>query len=95
LANHLLAVATDDSCLEALARALRRRYEPDFAVDVAHRLDEGLHRIQALRDAGEQVALVVAPFRMEDSAGIAFLTATHEVFPSALCGGHLPAPGLP
>lgn len=83
MANHLLAVATDGRCLEALAQALERRYEPDYSVSVASSPDEGSRRVRALRDAGEQVAVVIAQFRLGDSAGISFLIAAHEVFPGA------------
>lgn len=83
MACHLFAVATDDSRLEALARALERRYGPDYSIAVANQPEEGLRRLRSLRETGDQVALVIAQFRMGDSAGVSFLIAAHEIFPGA------------
>ena len=73
----LFAVVTDDSVRVAVEVVFRRRYEPDYSVVVAGDPKEGLRRLAELRDSDEQVAVVVAPFRMTGSDGIAFLVAAH------------------
>jgi thioredoxin reductase (NADPH) len=79
----LFAVVTDDPVRTALEVALRRRYAPDYSVVVVGDPEEGLRRLVELRDSGEQVAVVVAPFRMDRSEGIAFLVSAHGLHSGA------------
>ncbi len=79
----LFAVATDDSMRAALEVVLRRRYEPDYSIVVSDDPDEALRRLTANRDAGEQVAVVVASFRMTGRDGISFLVAAQGLHPAA------------
>jgi thioredoxin reductase (NADPH) len=75
----LLVVAVDDILRAALEAVLVRRFEPDYTVVVAADPDDGLHRLTALRDSGESVALVVIPFRGAGTDGIPFLVAAHRL----------------
>jgi thioredoxin reductase (NADPH) len=79
----LFAVVTDEPVRTALEVALRRRYAPDYSVVVVGDPEEGLRRLVEFRDSGEQVAVVVAPFRMGGSEGIAFLVSAHGLHSGA------------
>jgi len=79
----LLAVATDDSLRAALDEVLRRRYGSDFAVVVTRDAAEAHQRLGALRDQGELVAVVIAPYRLGESSGIEFLCGVRAVHPTA------------
>ena len=79
----LFAVASDDSIRAALEAVLRRRYEPDYRVAVSLDPEDALRQLTAYRNAGEQVAVVVAPFRMTAHDGIPFLVAAHALHPGA------------
>ena len=79
----LFAVATDESCRTALDVVLRRRFESDYSVVVSGDPSDGLDRLSAYRDSGEQVAIVLALFRMKGRDGIPFLIAAHHLHPSA------------
>lgn len=69
----IFAVATDDAIRSALGAVLRRRYGSDYSVAVADHPASGLRQLAAYRDAGEQVALLLARCRMTDRDGIPFL----------------------
>ncbi|MGD0985895.1 MAG: FAD-dependent oxidoreductase [Acidimicrobiales bacterium] len=79
----LFAVATDETCRTALDVVLRRRFESDYSVVVSIDPADGLERLGRYRDSGEQVAIVVALFRMTGRDGIPFLIAAHHLHPSA------------
>jgi len=79
----LFAVATDESIRASVGLVLRRRYEPDYRVADSGDVDDALRRLAEYRDAGEEVALVVASFRMPGCDGIPFLVAAHSLHPGA------------
>jgi thioredoxin reductase (NADPH) len=79
----LFGIATDEAIRNALDAVLRRRFASDYAVAVAGEPAGALHQLAAYRDAGEQVALVLAPFRMEGTDGIPFLIEAHGLHPGA------------
>ena len=82
----MIAVVPDDSSRAALDVALRRRYEPDYAVVVVDDPITGLRQLGEYRDAHEQVAVLIAPFRMTDRDGIGFLIDARTFHPSAASG---------
>lgn len=79
----ILAVATDDTVRSALDGVLRRRYGLDYSVAIAEHPTGALGQLAGWRDAGEQVALLLAPFRMAGSDGIPFLVEAHRLHPTA------------
>ncbi len=78
-----LAVVPDDGLRGALDQVLRTRYGSDYAVVVTDSTADAAARLRALRDADEPVALVLAPYRLGDRGGIAFLSEAREVHPGA------------
>jgi thioredoxin reductase (NADPH) len=79
----LLAVAPDDALRAALDEVLRRRYGSDYSIVVTHDTADARERLVAVRDAGDHVAVVIAPYRVGDASGIAFLCAVRDVHPTA------------
>jgi len=79
----IFAVATDHTVRSALDEVLRRRYGLDYSVAVAEHPTGALRQLEGCRDAGEQVALLLAPFRMAGTDGIPFLVEAHRLHPTA------------
>ena len=66
-----------------LAGDLKRRYRDDYRVMHEASPAAGLERLRQLRDAGEQVALVICALRMGEMTGVEFLTRSHAMHPNA------------
>jgi thioredoxin reductase (NADPH) len=85
MADRPAIVVLDDEpvALSALLDALARRFGADYRV-VSH-LDPGacLAALQAMRDAGEEVALVIADQWMPGMTGREVLARAHRIFPAA------------
>lgn len=79
----ILAVSTDGALRGAFEDVLRRRYAADYSVVVVDHPAAALRRLGSQRDAGEQVALLIAPFRMADRDGRSFLMEAHVLHPGA------------
>jgi thioredoxin reductase (NADPH) len=79
----LLSVDDDPSVSRAVARDLRRRYGEHHRVLRASSGPEALDALRALKLRGEQVAVVLADYRMPDMSGIEFLEAAMDLFPRA------------
>ncbi|GGO01710.1 fused response regulator/thioredoxin-disulfide reductase [Microbispora rosea subsp. aerata] len=79
----ILTVDDDPSVSRAVARDLRRRYGDRYRVI---RAESGASALDALREIklrGEQVAVILADYRMPGMNGIDFLEAAMDVFPLA------------
>ena len=79
----LLAVATDPGLRRALGDVLRERYEGGYSVVVASEPAGAIRQLEAFRESGEQVALLLAPFGMAELDGIDFLVGAHDLHPGA------------
>ena len=81
MAKPTLVVVTDDpGTLTAATQALERRFGADYQVVAA---DAPAAALTALRQAGEQVALLLAGQWLEGMTGIEFLCCAHELHPAA------------
>jgi thioredoxin reductase (NADPH) len=79
----LLTVDDDPSVSRAVARDLRRRYGADYRI---MRADSGEDALQAIRDVvlrGEQVAAILADYRMPRMNGVDFLEQAMDLVPQA------------
>ena len=79
----ILAVATGETACDALEQVLRHRFASDYTVVVVDRPARALRQLASYRDAGERVALMLAPFRTADGGGIPFLIEAHGLHPTA------------
>jgi thioredoxin reductase (NADPH) len=79
----LLTVDDDPSVSRAVARDLRRRYGEDYRI---MRADSGEEALQAIKDVvlrGEQVAAILADYRMPRMNGVDFLEQAMDLVPQA------------
>ncbi len=79
----LLTVDDDPSVSRAVARDLRRRYGNDYRI---LRADSGPAALDAIREVvlrGEQVAAILADYRMPQMSGIDFLEQAMDLVPHA------------
>ncbi|MGI8331822.1 FAD-dependent oxidoreductase [Actinomadura scrupuli] len=79
----ILTIDDDPAVSRAVARDVRRRYGERYRVV---RADSGQAALEALREIklrGEQVALMLADYRMPRMNGIQFLEAAMDLFPLA------------
>src|SRR5260370_7006117 len=79
----ILTVGDDPSVSRAVARDLRRAYGERYRV---LRAESGAQALDALREIklrGEQVAVLLADYRMPQMSGIEFLEAAMDLFPHA------------
>jgi thioredoxin reductase (NADPH) len=79
----LLTVDDDPSVSRAVARDLRRRYGEAHRVLRATSGNEALDALRELKLRGEQVAVLLADYRMPEMNGIEFLEAAMDLFPRA------------
>src|SRR3954451_4075340 len=79
----LLTVDDDPSVSRAVARDVRRRYGEDYRI---MRSDSGEEALQAIKDVvlrGEQVAAILADYRMPRMNGVDFLEQAMDLVPQA------------
>jgi thioredoxin reductase (NADPH) len=79
----ILTVDDDPAVSRAVARDIRRRYGDRYRVV---RADSGQAALAALREIklrGDQVAILLADYRMPQLTGIEFLEAAMDLFPAA------------
>ncbi|MFD7660007.1 FAD-dependent oxidoreductase, partial [Actinosynnema sp. NPDC059797] len=79
----ILTVDDDPNVSRAVARDLRRRYGSGYRVV---RAESGAQALEALREIklrGEEVAVLLADYRMPGLSGIEFLEAAMDLFPAA------------
>jgi thioredoxin reductase (NADPH) len=79
----ILTVDDDPAVSRAVARDLRRQYGENYRVVRAGSGSEALDALRELKLRGEQVALMVADYRMPQMNGIQFLEAAMDLFPLA------------
>src|ERR671912_1318672 len=79
----LLTVDDDPAVSRAVARDLRRRYGERFRVVRAESGDSALEALREIALRGEQVAVLLADYRMPRMSGIEFLEQAMDLFPLA------------
>ena len=79
----LLVVDEDASAVEMLASDLGRRFQADFQVMGETSAQAALERLGALRESGEQVALVICYESMRAMPGAELLARSRSTHPNA------------
>jgi thioredoxin reductase (NADPH) len=82
----ILLVDDEAESREALREAMQRRYSADYEIIAHQSPDDALRTLEALRDVGRPVALMIADQWLAGSEGIHFLAAAHEMHPAAQRG---------
>ena len=79
----LLTVDDDPSVSRAVARDLRRRYGETCRIVRAESGVDALEALKELRRRGEEVAVLLADYRMPGLTGVEFLEQAMDLFPHA------------
>src|SRR6204780_3734330 len=79
----LVTVDDDPSVSRAVARDLRRRYAERNRIVRAESGEEALEALRQMKLRGEQVAILLADYRMPGLNGIEFLERAMDVYPYA------------
>ncbi|MFG1656966.1 FAD-dependent oxidoreductase [Micromonospora chersina] len=79
----ILTVDDDPAVSRAVARDIRRRYGDRYRVVRADSAEAALDALRELKLRGEQVAVLIADYRMPQMNGIEFLEAAMDLFPAA------------
>jgi thioredoxin reductase (NADPH) len=79
----ILTVDDDPSVSRAVARDVRRRYGDRYRVVRASSGQEAMDALKEIKLRGEQVAVLLADYRMPRMNGIQFLEAAMDLFPRA------------
>jgi thioredoxin reductase (NADPH) len=82
----LVVVDEDEAALERVVAELSRRYGSDFEVLRRSTASDGLNALQALRDQGADVAVVLAAQSEFGDSGAALLSRVRGLFPRAQRG---------
>jgi thioredoxin reductase (NADPH) len=79
----ILTVDDDPSVSRAVARDLRRKYAADYRIVRAESGAEALEALRELKLRGDQVAVILADYRMPGMSGIEFLEQAMDLYPAA------------
>src|SRR4051812_22528920 len=79
----ILTVDDDPAVSRAVARDIRRRYGERYRVVRAASGEEALDALRQIKLRGEQLAVMLADYRMPHMNGIEFLEAAMDLFPLA------------
>ena len=79
----LLAVDDDPDALGKIEHELLGRYGSDYRVVCESSAEAGLRKLRGFREAGEDVAVVLADHWMPGLSGTDFLTRVREIYPTA------------
>jgi thioredoxin reductase (NADPH) len=79
----ILTVDDDPAVSRAVARDIRRRYGDRYRVVRAESGDDALEALREIKLRGDQVAVMLADYRMPRMNGIQFLEAAMDLFPLA------------
>src|ERR671928_1070395 len=79
----LMTVDDDPGVSRAVARDLRRRYGEHYRVVRADSALDALDALKEIKRRGEQVAAILADYRMPQVNGIDFLEQAMDLFPNA------------
>ncbi|WP_200301527.1 FAD-dependent oxidoreductase [Streptomyces adelaidensis] len=81
--NVILTVDDDPGVSRAVARDLRRRYGETYRIVRAESGQAALEALRELKLRGDQVAVILADYRMPQMNGIEFLEQALDVYPGA------------
>jgi thioredoxin reductase (NADPH) len=81
--NVILTVDDDPGVSRAVARDLRRRYGESYRIVRAESGEAALEALRELKLRGDQVAVVLADYRMPQMNGIEFLEQALDIYPGA------------
>jgi thioredoxin reductase (NADPH) len=79
----ILTVDDDPAVSRAVARDVRRQYGDRYRVVRANSGQEALEALREIKLRGEQVAVLLADYRMPQMNGVDFLEAAMDLFPTA------------
>src|ERR1700740_1253581 len=79
----VLTVDDDPAVSRAVARDLRRRYGDRYRIVRAESASDGLDALRQMKLRGEQVAVILADYRMPELNGIEFLEQAMDIYPGA------------
>ena len=79
----IVTVDDDPAVSRAVARDLRRRFGADYRIVRAESGPDALDALREMKLRGDQVAVILADYRMPEMSGIEFLEQAMDVFPGA------------
>jgi thioredoxin reductase (NADPH) len=79
----LLAVDDDPEALDKIGHELRKRYDADYRIACESSVAAATRRLEKLKAAGEEVALVLADQWMPGTTGTEFLEHVQRIYPTA------------
>src|SRR6202034_1208231 len=79
----IITVDDDPGVSRAVARDLRRRYGEQHRIVRAESGDSALDALRQMKLRGDQVAVILADYRMPQMSGIEFLERAMDVYPFA------------
>jgi thioredoxin reductase (NADPH) len=82
----IFAADSNEETHGPLARDLERRFGADYRVIVVDSATKGLESLEAMRQSGDEVAIVIAAPRLPEMTGIAFLDRADDLHPEAQRG---------
>ncbi len=79
----MLTVDDDPGVSRAVARDLRRRYGEQYRIVRAESGADALEALHQMKLRGEQVAVLLADYRMPEMNGVEFLERAMDIYPGA------------
>ncbi|GAA0945432.1 FAD-dependent oxidoreductase [Nonomuraea longicatena] len=79
----IVTVDDDPGVSRAVARDLRRRYGQQYRIVRAEAADQGMAAVREMRLRGDDVAAILADYRMPQMNGVQFLEAAMDMYPYA------------
>ncbi|SEL63636.1 FAD-dependent oxidoreductase [Nonomuraea pusilla] len=79
----IVTVDDDPGVSRAVARDLRRRYGQQYRVVRAETARDGIEAVKEMRLRGDEVAAILADYRMPQMNGVQFLEAAMDLYPYA------------
>ncbi|NRQ38357.1 FAD-dependent oxidoreductase [Nonomuraea sp. NN258] len=79
----IVTVDDDPGVSRAVARDLRRRYGQQYRIVRAEAAEQGIEAVKEMRLRGDEVAAILADYRMPQMNGVQFLEAAMDMYPYA------------
>jgi thioredoxin reductase (NADPH) len=79
----IVTVDDDPGVSRAVARDLRRRYGQEYRIVRAEAAQDGIEAVKEMRLRGDEVAAILADYRMPQMNGVQFLEAAMDMYPYA------------
>ncbi|MBE1591155.1 FAD-dependent oxidoreductase [Nonomuraea angiospora] len=79
----IVTVDDDPGVSRAVARDLRRRYGHEYRIVRAEAARDGIEAVREMRLRGDEVAAILADYRMPQMNGVEFLEAAMDMYPYA------------